>query len=118
MTITPDDVVQTMQNIGFTEVSKSPTPAINDHYTAQPDVVSVLRFGTTFTFYVYVTLSTGMIHVVENGEVGVQRPFNNTSLEWMATELETIFDEFGSAPTVTEILGSYVETYRPRSVYS
>lgn len=118
MTITPNDVVQTMQNIGFTEVSTIPSSVIADHYAAQPDVVSVLRFGTTFTFHVYVTLSTGKIHVVENGEVIVQRPFNSTSLEWMGTELETIFDEFGSAPTVTEILGSYLETYRPRSVYA
>ena len=112
------DVVQTMEKIGFTNIATLPSPVIADHYVALPDVVSTLRFGTTFTFDVFVTLSTGMIHVVDNGVSCVQRPFNNTSLEWMGTELETIFDEFGATPTVTEILGSYLETYRPRSVYA
>ena len=107
------DVVQTMEKIGFTNIETLPSPVIADHYVALPDVVSTLRFGTTFTFDVFVTLSTGMIHVVDNGVSCVNRPFDNTSQSWLEEELRTIFAEFGAAPTATEVLGEYLQNYRP-----
>lgn len=101
-----------MKNIGFPNVSLLPSPEIPDHYVSRPDVVSVLNFGTTSMYKVFITLLTGMIHVIDNGVSCLNHCFGNTSQACLTTELEAVFDEFGSFPDEIDILDSYLQNYR------